>query len=754
MLLVMLAVVFQAAQPVWPEGMANETNVQVSFSAELKGVKDAVLRVTGADAYRIEVDGKFVGYGPARGPKGFFRIDEWKLPKGQNLDIVAEGNNCCTFYFAENKPFLQAEVVSDGKILAATTAKNGGFLARLTNRVRKTPRYSFQRAYTEVYRISEKGMWRATAGTPSLCSRTVSLEACPPVKYLERHVPYPPFTMNGRLRVLSTADVRFGARRHHDARFDELAGEVEVNSWEDVLRIEFANRTAVTDGGSPAAMRAVEGGKSIRLDAGIVECGFYGMTVEVEKPGKIILDFDEVLNEKGEVNAARMCCCNAVEWIFEKPGCYAVETFEPYAWRYADVSAVDGSFAVSDLHVRTYKNGQTGRANFRCSDPALEKIFAAAKATFEPNAVDLLYDCPSRERGGYLCDSFFTGRVNKFLCGNTVIERLFLENYALPEKFDYLPEGVIPMCYPSAQADGLFIPNWMMWLALQAEEYLARSGDRAMIDTLKPKFLGYVKYLKTFRNSDGLLEKLPNWVFVEWSRANELVQDVNYPSNMTWAEVLDILDRLYGMPELAAEAKCVRETVRKQSWTGRWFCDNAVRQPDGTLKLSGECTETCQYYAFFFKTATPETHPELWKTLIDEFGPKRKQTKRHPEIWPSNAFIGNYLRLELLSRAGLVKKILDETRGFFLYMAERTGTLWEFDSTYASCCHGFASHAAVYLYRDVLGVKSIDAKNRKVIVKPPADIDLDWCEGTLPVSQTETVTVRWARGEKPSVTWN
>jgi alpha-L-rhamnosidase len=131
------------------------------------------------------------------------------------------------------------------------------------------------------------------------------------------------------------------------------------------------------------------------------------------------------------------------------------------------------------------------------------------------------------------------------------------------------------------------------------------------------------------------------------------------------------------MPELAAEAKKVRETVRRQSWTGRWFCDNAVRQPDGSLRLSGKCTETCQYYAFMFGTATPQLYPDLWRTLLEDFGPKRHETKKHPEIYFSNAFIGNYLRLELLSRARLDRQLLDETKGYFSYMAERTGTLWE-----------------------------------------------------------------------------
>lgn len=92
--------------------------------------------------------------------------------------------------------------------------------------------------------------------------------------------------------------------------------------------------------------------------------------------------------------------------------------------------------------------------------------------------------------------------------------------------------------------------------------------------------------------------------------------------------------------------------------------------------------------------ATPQTHPKLWQKLSSDFGPQRQQTKAFPRVHPANAFIGSMLRFELLSRRGLNQKILDEALGYWLFMAERTGTLWEPDAPQASCNQGFASHAA------------------------------------------------------------
>jgi len=132
-----------------------------------------------------------------------------------------------------------------------------------------------------------------------------------------------------------------------------------------------------------------------------------------------------------------------------------------------------------------------------------------------------------------------------------------------------------------------------------------------------------------------------------------------------------------------------------------FFCDNAYRV-DGKLVLSGERTEACQYYAFFFNIATPESHPKLWKTLVEDFGYDRDEKGIYPEIWPANSFIGNYLRLDLLMRYGLKNNLYDNIKGYFTYMAETTGTLWEHTGTYASCNHGFASH--VIYWMDYLGL--------------------------------------------------
>jgi len=81
---------------------------------------------------------------------------------------------------------------------------------------------------------------------------------------------------------------------------------------------------------------------------------------------------------------------------------------------------------------------------------------------------------------------------------------------------------------------------------------------------------------------------------------------------------------------------------------------------------------------------------------VQKFGPHRA-ADCCPDVAPANAFIGDYLRLELLYLDGQTEKLLQDLKEYFTPMAERTGTLWEHDQPSASCCHGFASHVLYWL---------------------------------------------------------
>jgi alpha-L-rhamnosidase len=749
---------FVSAKPIWPKGRETEKNLFVGLRASFKAPAQerVILRATGATLYRVCLNGHFLGHGPARGPHGYYRMDEWdltdKLQPGANVvAFEVAGYNVNSYYLLDQPSFLQAEIVADGKVLASTDGHGTPFTAAiLKERVQKVQRYSFQRPFSEVYRLAPGyDRWRADAASTF---DEAKISAQPAKALLPRRVSYPDYVVRQPSWLVSQGQVRTGVKadapwkdRSLTAIGPKLGGypEKELATIPSLELQTVANATnhPINQPWTPGESLILQSNAWQIVDFGCNLTGFLGAQLNCRSRTRLFLTFDEILSD-GDVDFKRLGCVNIIEYDLQ-PGKYELESFEPYTLRYVKLIVLEGDCEVQNLSLREYAGAAVWQAHFAASDERLNRLFAAGRETFRQNALDIFMDCPSRERAGWLCDSFFTSRVAQDLCGDTRIEKNFFENYLLPPKFAHLPDGMLPMCYPADHNDGVFIPNWALWFVVELEEYLARSGDRETVDALKPRVLRLFDYFKKFKNEDGLLEKLESWVFIEWSDANSFVQDVNFPSNMLYAKALDAAGKMYGLPELVEDAERMRETIRRQSFEAGFFADNAKRV-NGKLQTTTNRTEVCQYFAFFFEVAKPETHSELWQRLIRDFGPQRKQTKAFPEVHPANAFIGNVLRLELLSRYGLCQQLLDESLAYQLYMADRTGTLWENDGAYASCDHGFASHGGVHvLYRDVLGLQQVDTVNKNVQLRF-TDSRLDWCEGCLPTADGP-VELRWRK---------
>ncbi len=750
-----VAASFVAGAPCWPDTGRDDLNRRVGFRVELQGLPPgSVLRVATSGLYRASVNGRFVGSGPARAGHGHFRIDEWSLDSfaGSDATVVAievAASTARSYYMVNQQPFAQAEIVSGGKVLAATPDFQAINLHPLV--VRKVPRYSYQRTFTEVFRPTPG--WKAAWRTAAECDGPVmKLAEAPPFSLSDREAPYPEFKVidsvaiaSGTFRVNPDPPKRrfYG---FHPSNYGDFPQE-ELQARPDLM-MSSLQPTSLNQGPTGDV---IQPGTFHLHDFGTNLSGFLGFRLRAEQPARLLATFDELrTGQKGTVDPHRMQCVNAI--LIELPaGTYELETIEPYTLRYLQLHALDGAITLEGNHLRELAHPHADRATFASSDPRLDAIFAAARQTFRQNATDIFMDCPSRERAGWLCDSFFTARVEADLTGAMAVERNFLENYEQPAEFPGLVSGMLPMCYPSDPYEGNFIPNWALWFVLQLGEYDARTGDRELVDRLRPKVEALFDYFKRLENSDGLLEKLEKWVFVEWSEANKYVQDVNYPSNMLYAAALDSASKLYGRHDWRVKADALRSTINDQSFDGTFYRDHAMRLPGGELDIRPDRTEVCQYYAFFFRVAMPESRPKLWKTLVEEFGPQRRETKAHPEVHPCNQLPGNMLRIETLSRHGETARIHDEAIGYWNSMATTTGTLWEHDSPHASCNHGFASHAAVVLHRDILGIRFIDYQGKSIVFFLP-DNPLRHCRGSLPTPDGDII-VQWERdGRDPQLT--
>lgn len=676
-------------QAVWGKGLSNEKNITLAFALSLSECKSFNMSLASASCYKIYLDGKFVAFGPQRASHGYARVAKYSL-KAKNIVIEVHSPLVRSFCWICQSHFFACELSDEQGI---NYSAKDFTCYRLTDRVQKVQRYSYQRGFAEIYHISQdrSALYNGDAMFFKIECENVNLP-----KLLPSYVDEPKYERFLPVKTIERGSVKIDENasvwrdRAHLKVGNNFDGYM-IDEWSESATDEASKFIFIPNGEGELVYQTHDLGRAIT--------GFAELTVTTKKPATLYFIFDELLWKeagKGDNYVAfyRNTCSSVHKWTFERAGTYHISTFEPYTVRYACI--VSTKDTLIEFSQCAYENPNAESFPLFSNEEKLKKIESAARATFAQNAVDILVDCPSRERAGWLCDAYFSSEAEFLLTGKNQAEKTFLENYALSDCSN-LPDGMIAMCYPSDIYDE-FIPNWAMWYILELEKYANRYGKDDIVQLSKAKVDGLLKYFASKENEFGVLEDLDGWVFVEWSTANDSdhVKGVNIPSNICYFSMLKSVARLYGYDELFTKAKRIQNFIKERAYNGKFFVDNLIRNKNGDLVQTEFLTEVCQYYAFWFDCVTKEDYPELYGELIENLGTNRKDGYL-PEIGEPNVIIGLYMRLDLLMRDGKREEVKRELERLFYPMAQRTGTLWENNNISASCNHGFASYAIKWL---------------------------------------------------------
>lgn len=643
-------------QFIWA-GERETKNRELHFTLELKGAADAIL-LAAADFYRVFLDGKFVSYGPNRTAAGYARPRRIPLNGAKKIEVVVSSYHVSCYCCDRQLPYFGAQVLNEGRVVAGSEDFS---CFHSDERREDVPRYTFQRGFVEVYDM------RAVKITPLVPYRVeapVLLKEAPDLS---------DYTLE-----------RFAPKGEAGPVFDEVITPM----WEQHPALHTPEGYFSVPKDFLGEVR--EGYAVFDYALPCSEAGFLKLSVRARSEVRIFAVFDEFL-PNGKWVFGRSSCYDLISWALPA-GERDVTAAEPYVMKYLRLFVKGDADICPEFICQRRKGAFLTRP--KTQDEKCRAVLAATEKTFRHNAVDIFTDCPGRERAGWLCDSYFTGKAEYYFTGKNEVEHDFLENYILAET-EELEAGMLPECFPAQFNDHGFIPNWAMWFVIELFEYVQRTGDGELAEKAKKKVMALLDWFRGFENEFGLLEDLRGWVFLEWSVANdaEYVKGVNFPSNMLYALMLERAAGLYGDSALQEKAERIRKEVQRLSFDGEFYCDNAVRKGNALVRCAGHKSETCQYYALFCGQPAPNSFK---KKMAEAFGPFRPEGS-YPEVGRSNAFIGNFLRFFWLCEEGEYARVLSEAVDYFYAMASKTGTLWENDAPSASCDHGFASAAAVLI---------------------------------------------------------
>ncbi len=515
---------FRAGKPVWPKGRATEMNLLVGFRAVVAappaGAK-VVLRVAASTIYRACVNGAVrrprAGaraarllprrrVGPDRRARG--RARTWSA-------IEVAGYNVNSYYLLDQPSFLQAEVVAGDRVLAATAGQGAPFAAAvLDHRVQKVQRYSFQRPFIEVYRLAPGcDRWRRDAG--GAIRRRSRLQVQPSQALLPRRVPLPDFARHAPGRGTWPRAGSRGGRGRATLWKDrslvehrpEAQGLTRRASWRSSPSTEMQHLASTQTAALDRPWSAGDDGRA--RGRRLPRSSIWAQPDRLPRADRrraarrrgCAWSFDEILTG-GDVDFKRLGCVNVVSYELE-PGTTALESIEPYTLPLPEADLPGGRVSRSaDVYLREYAHpGDHGQpasppatsGSTGCSRPACE--------TFRQNALDIFMDCPSRERAGWLCDSFFTARVAADLTGRHAGRgRTSSRTSCCPERFAHLPDGMLPDVLSGRSLRRRLHPQLGDVVRRASwRSTLARGGDRAMVDGLRPQGAAAARLLPAVR---------------------------------------------------------------------------------------------------------------------------------------------------------------------------------------------------------------------------------------------------------------
>ncbi|MBQ4112298.1 MAG: hypothetical protein IJD38_05845 [Clostridia bacterium] len=733
--------------------------------------EQTVIRLTARNVYRLYVNGEVVMHGPARTAHGYCRVDEVDITEhlidGVNhiaVEVVAYGRDWPGYNLYSNDCTLEdglfiAEIEADGQVICATG--QDAWQVCSINRSPVCERISHSRECVEIYTLDDDFyLWKLGYGI----FQDASIVGDEPV-YLAHEALMPTLKEYFFEEVTGFGAVKVDPELEIEEFFYEKGHPIFASLPErpttDCRRsVEDPNGTVRADFDGEGLVLTPENTTDYfaSWDGGESRVGFIRIAVTCEQAGVIDIVRSEIMDTDGTLPYY----FNNVTRLHVPAGLTEFVTMEPALARYMQVYFRGvGRVTVHSLSVLEDSYPDEKRASFLCSNDDINRLYKAARKTLLLNTLDIFMDCPERERGGWLCDSLWTGRAASLTLSDNRVEREYLENFLLTPA-DGMFHSFFPEVYPALKPsykDMTGITTWTFWLMVEVCEFIRRTGDIVFREEHKPRIEAFVKGSRDFIGKSGLLENLP-WLFIDWSMSNlgEHQQPVSSAANALYAYMMERLGETFGHPDWVTEGKTVRNILRKaildsgKAETLRLIPDSFTVDESGGLHSRGRYSEAATYTSLWCGLFTPEESPLLIKTVRDKMGPAPVFAK-DPMVGDSQLFIGLCIRLDMLTRLGCYDKCYEDMLAIFIpQLTEGPGTLWEnriIDTS--SRCHGFTSHAGVHLMRDVLGLGfplfDPDGEGDPVLEITPHICGLRWARGTRETPEG-LVSVDWRYDEE------
>ncbi len=406
---------------------------------------------------------------------------------------------------------------------------------------------------------------------------------------------------------------------------------------------------------------------------------------------------------------------------------------EPFVWRTfwflrITVHHPAGTVRLENLETIFTAYPFREQATFESSEPLFKQFWDTSWWTARLCAHETYEDCPYYEQIQYIYDTRLQAMVGYMVAGDFRLARQALRQFAHSRRSD----GIILGRAPAVAWEPVILPTLsLIWVEF-LEDFFMYSGDRDFVKELWDCLEGILRWFEQFEQ-DGLLDNVPYWVFTDWTLPEgRHICGSTGELNMRRIGALQAAARLARAVNkndraeyFTSVVRRAKSAVQKRLWSDKekLFRD----EPDGAL-----VAEHASILALLYDVPA---EPQV-RQILEQLE-KRDNLARTSLSYSFYTFRA----CEKLGAPAYEKVFRGRLYNWTDQLARHATTWFETGEPSRSDCHGWGSWIMCDLLTSVLGITPSEPGFAKVRIAPKL-LDLAWATGSVPTVRGK-ISVAW-----------
>ncbi|AQG82109.1 family 78 glycoside hydrolase catalytic domain [Spirosoma montaniterrae] len=474
------------------------------------------------------------------------------------------------------------------------------------------------------------------------------------------------------------------------------------------------------------------------LDNGVLTNAYPELTVSRGKGATVTLGYAEALfdasGKKGNRNEITGRTMRSFDDQFVADGADR-RTFRPlwfrtYRYLQLTVETKDEPITLNDLVGQFTGYPFVEKGQFTTNDTTLKQIWNVGWRTARLCAGEMYFDCPYYEQLQYVGDTRVQSLISLYVAGDDRLMRKAILDYD-HSRFN---EGLTQSRYPSA--DFQVIPTFSLFWVCMIHDYWMHRQDDAFVKSMLPGVLGVLNWHEERLAKNNLNGPLNWWNFVDWAwpwteetRIGGVPPGVREGSSVltlqqayTYFRAGDLLAH-FGQNE---RAEHYRELARRLNRAVYSQCWDAGRG----LLADTPAKKTFSQHANILAVLTDAVPKEQQTALLTK-------TMTATDITQATFYFKFYL-FEALKKTGSGDQLIPQLKPWRDMLAMGLTTFAENPEPTRSDCHAWSASPLYQFLSTTCGIRPAEPGFRSVRIDPALG-DLTSVEGRVPHPQGDIV---------------